>query len=135
MPTKKHSFKVGDRVQVIGHEYAYEEHMGKVGVIEHIEENDGDDDEIEVRFQDDKHDWAFPADIKKAGRAVKSKTVIKFLLKYELDEDPIEEFATRAQVQERIKELLTDSSLKRDSMVVYEIKSRKEVKLNTTIRF
>lgn len=58
---------------------------------------------------------------------------INFLLCYELDEDPIEEFETLAQVRKRIGELLEDDSLKRDSLKVYEVKSVKAVTIRETI--
>ena len=68
----------------------------------------------------------------KGGKKIKLKKV-NFILQYELDEDPIEEFETLVQVRKRIKELLEDETLKRDSLKVYEIKSVKEVKLSTQI--
>ena len=60
---------------------------------------------------------------------------VNFLLKYDLDEDPIEEFETLNKVKERIKELMKNDDLDRDSIVIYEIKSKKEVepKTSTTI--
>lgn len=55
---------------------------------------------------------------------------VKFLLKYDLESDPVEEFETLAKVKERIEELVKDkdkNSLKLDSMVVYEINSVKKI--------
>lgn len=60
---------------------------------------------------------------------------VNFLLKYELDEDPVEEFETMKEVEKRIKELLDNEDLKKDSLVVYEIKSVKKVKLETKVKF
>jgi len=63
-----------------------------------------------------------------------SNKPVRFLLQYELDEDPIEEFSTMEEVNERIKELVEEEEdLNRDSMVVYEIKSKKTVKVETKI--
>lgn len=50
-----------------------------------------------------------------------------------LDEDPVEEFETMAQVDKRIKELSEDSSLERDSIFIYEVKERYSVTLETTV--
>ena len=58
---------------------------------------------------------------------------VNFLLQYELEEDPVEEFETMVQVRKRIKELLERDDLKEDSMKVYEIKSVKEVKISKSI--
>lgn len=56
-----------------------------------------------------------------------------FLLQYELDEDPIEEFETMKEVEERIQELSERNDLKRDSLVIYEIAKKYEVKIETKI--
>lgn len=59
---------------------------------------------------------------------------VNFLLKYDLDEGPIEEFETMDQVKERIDYLVkNESSLKKDSMVVYEVKRKKVVSVQTKI--
>jgi hypothetical protein len=71
--------------------------------------------------------------LERVGKAGKLKPV-RFLLQYELEEDPIEEFSTMEEVNARIKELVEEEEdLKRDSMVVYEIKSKKQVKVETKI--
>jgi hypothetical protein len=47
---------------------------------------------------------------------------MKFGIKYETDEDPIELFATRAEAIQRIEELLEDDdSLDKDSIYLFEI--------------
>lgn len=70
----------------------------------------------------------------KRGRPAKAKDpIVKFLLKYDLDEDPIEEFESMQQVNKRIKELLQRSDLKRDSMVIYSVKSKKKVAIEPRI--
>ena len=59
---------------------------------------------------------------------------INFLLQYELDEDPWEEFSTIEEVDERIRDLVAnEDTLKKDSMVVYEVKSKKIVTVETKI--
>lgn len=59
---------------------------------------------------------------------------VNFLLKYDLDEDPIEEFETMKEVDDRIKQLVEEEdSLQKDSIVIYEIKSKHEVKIETKI--
>lgn len=69
----------------------------------------------------------------KGGRKSKPAPV-NFLLKYDLDEDPIEEFETMAQVKERIDYLVqNERSLKRDSIVVYTIKKKQRVTVKTNI--
>lgn len=69
------------------------------------------------------------------GKSIKEHVPkVNFLLQYELDEDPIEEFETMKQVNDRLKELAGRSDLKRDSIVLYEIKAKKTVKLTTQTR-
>jgi len=59
---------------------------------------------------------------------------VNFLLKYDLDEDPIEEFETMKEVDERIKELVEEEdSLQKESIIIYEIKAKHEVKVETKI--
>lgn len=67
-------------------------------------------------------------------RKLSRESKINFLLQYELDEDPWEEFETMPQVRKRIKELLERDDLKEDSMVVYEVKSVKKVTITKSIR-
>jgi hypothetical protein len=64
--------------------------------------------------------------LKRSGKAVKQKAV-KFLLKYDLDEDPIEEFETMKEVNARIEELVADredNGLQLDSIFIYEVKGK-----------
>lgn len=57
-----------------------------------------------------------------------------FLLKYDLDEDPIEEYETMKEVEERITWLVENKrSLRRDSIIIYEIKAKHEVTVATKI--
>jgi hypothetical protein len=74
-----------------------------------------------------------PASQGKRGRPRVKPAPVNFLLKYDLDEDPIEEFETMEQVKERIKELAKRSDLKRDSIVIYEVKKKRTVTIETKI--
>lgn len=87
-----------------------------------------------VFFNHGEHDWANTelVQVKRNIKAGKPKPV-HFLLQYQLDEDPIEEFSTMNEVEERLKELAEDENLQRDSIVLYEIKSKKQVLLETKI--
>ena len=71
----------------------------------------------------------------KRGRPRTKPAPVNFLLKYDLDKDPIEEYETMEQVKDRIKVLSERSDLKRDSIVVYEIKRKKMVSIETKIKF
>lgn len=57
----------------------------------------------------------------------------KFLLRYDRESDPVEEFATLPEVRTRVKELLSDRSVKRDSFKVYEIKNVLKVKVDERV--
>jgi hypothetical protein len=59
----------------------------------------------------------------------------RFLLRYELTTDPIEEFATLAETKKRVKELLSNPDLKHESLRVYEITSVIDVKISSQITF
>lgn len=74
------------------------------------------------------HNWIL---ISKSNNMSKKK--VNFIIQYMLDEDPVEEFETMAQVDKRIKELSEDSSLERDSIFIYEVKERYSVTLETTV--
>lgn len=57
----------------------------------------------------------------------------KFLLQYELDEDPVEEFQTITEVKKRLQELSKYKTLKRDRIFVYEIKKKVKVELEDKV--
>jgi hypothetical protein len=70
----------------------------------------------------------------KRGRPRTKAPKVNFLLKYDLDEDPIEEFETIEQVKDRIDYLVkNERSLKKDSIIVYEVKRKKVVSIETKI--
>jgi hypothetical protein len=123
------NFKVGDRIRVLS---------GKECTIIGFD-SQGDP---KVKYDDGTTSAWYSSDctlIKQAkgkrGRPRTKPKPIKFLLKYDLDEDPIEEFSTMDEVRERIDYLVkNERSLKRDSMVVYEIRSKKTVSVETKIK-
>lgn len=53
----------------------------------------------------------------------------KFLLQYELDEDPVEYFDNLPQVRKRLKELNENSSFKSDSVRLFELKKELDVNI------
>lgn len=62
----------------------------------------------------------------------KNTTKVKttnFLLQYEIDSDPFEEFSTIKEVKNRIKELVKDGG---HNFVLWEIKKRTEIKVTKT---
>lgn len=59
----------------------------------------------------------------------------RYILRYELDSDPFELFATEKEARKRIAELAERRDLKRDSLVLYEIKNTRKVVLGTSIKF
>jgi len=61
------------------------------------------------------------------------KQLVKFILQYELDEDPLETFATLTAAKNRVKELAARPDLKRDSIVLYEVAKIYNISLDTTV--
>ena len=125
-------FKVGDKVKETYHK------SGEIGtiVIEGSLNDNGEQCWIVKGFSQGAKDkegfscfWEGYLDL--IGKSKPKK--VNFLLQYELEEDPVEEFETIVQVRKRIKELLLRDDLKEDSMVVYEIKSVKKVKISKSI--
>lgn len=130
-------FKVGDKVKT-----TFQERVeGVIGEISkeyyYIWQNTNKGSVGSIKPKGFTYSWAVPFEkedtIALIKRASGKAFMAKFLLKYDLDTDPIEEFETMKEVNDRIKELVLRSDLKRDSMVVYEIKSKKNVKIDTTI--
>ena len=56
---------------------------------------------------------------------------VNYLLQYDMDTDPVEEFKTLEELEARVKELLKSheggGQLRRDSFVVYKVESKKFV--------
>lgn len=57
----------------------------------------------------------------------------KFILQYELDQDPFELFTTMKEVKARIAVLAENRSLKRDKIFIYEIANIQKVELGVSI--
>lgn len=124
-----YKFKVGDKV--IGNDNADREYhvtkKGYKGTVDAV----FDDGTIEV----DKYKvFADCFDLLSKAKPTPKKPT-NFILKYDLDRDPIEEFSTLPEVKKRIQELLTNPSFKKDSVVVYELKHKINIKLSTQISF
>ncbi|MDQ3816302.1 MAG: hypothetical protein M3362_01260 [Acidobacteriota bacterium] len=129
-------FKVGDRVRIKKSSVYAHQNSGNGVII-----GESSDGWVTVKF-DDGYDNSYIADRDlesvtgkgKRGRPRTKAPKVNFLLKYDLDEDPIEEFETMDQVKERIDHLVkNESSLKKESMVVYEVKRKKVVSIQTKI--
>lgn len=124
---KKYMFKVGDKVRV----KSTETNWGRQGTVGVITEEQDELNRWRVEFDTVDHSgdkYLLLTSEKPELLKGQKLRAVKFLLKYDLDEDPIEEFETIEQVNERIKELLQRSDLRKDSMVVYEIKAKKSVR-------
>ena len=132
-------FKIGDKVEATK-EIDGEVRKGSKGKVLHVE-----DGRVSLGVEWEKkcltgghelnngkakkgHGWyVHPSAIK----LIKSGPVrpTKFLLQYELDEDPVEEFATMEEAQARAKELFeTNDDLKKDSVVIWEVAKKYTVK-------
>lgn len=136
------SFKVGD--EIIGNKNANEEYrvtrQGWKGIVTEINGNyfDAKDasGQIFYHLEEEYFDLINGSKAGKRGRPAKAAKPrpVNFLLKYDLDEDPIEEFETMAQVKERIDYLVQhERSLKRDSIIVYTVKKKQKVNVRTKI--
>lgn len=128
-------FKVGDRVKINCANCGgcdSSEH-GEVGKIIKLNPNEEDHDFSNVKLENGNVKPYKESDLELI-EGVRKSFKVNFLLKYDLDKDPIEEFETLVEVKKRIKELTKNDNLKRDSIILYEIKSRKEVTLETSVR-
>jgi hypothetical protein len=130
----KFMFKVGDRVRI--KQSAVSRFIGVEGTVTGVTDWGvmaiWDDDNAEASMSNYKLELVSSKG--KRGRPRTKAPKVNFLLKYDLDEDPIEEFETMDQVKERIDYLVkNESSLKKESMVVYEVKRKKVVSVETKI--
>lgn len=105
-------FKVGDRVKKVRNNEGHGNGCGLIGSFGTIESNG----EVLV-------DGYGCCDAVKDFELVKNAPNIipKFLLQYEIDSDPIEEFTTLIAVKKRIKELVPKGG---HSFIVWEIKKK-----------
>jgi len=119
-------FKVGDRIHNIQKPNG-SNNGGKFGTVSEIKE-----DMVVVKYDDGTRGQdAPPYD---AYELAKPLPPPKFLLVYCLEEDPVEEFQTIAEVKARIKVLWKNPNLVKDSIKVYEIKKMFPVKIENLIR-
>lgn len=128
----KTKFQLGDKVQVDDSGVLKKDSVGIITAI------DGETAYCYTVTGKDKagikeYDYYCDDDLK---QIVITKTPLKpnFLLKFDAGREFSEEFETMKQVQARIKELSTRSDLQRDSLVIYEVKAKKVIKLSTTTR-
>ena len=116
-------FKVGDRVRIIKEETGHRFKIGEIVKINRVNGANyyavGDNDSWYVRDEE----------IESVGKARKVKQP-KFLLKYEIDEDPWEEFQTLVAVKKRIKELEEEGA---HSYKVYAVDKVMEVVISKQI--
>lgn len=128
-------FKVGDRARIKNWQNTL--HGFEVGDTVKITGLLGGDRPLVVENDRGNRGYASEADLEiingKRGRPRTKPAPVNFLLKYDLDEDPVEEFETMAQVKDRIKQLSERSDLKRDSIVIYEVKKKRTVTIETKI--
>ena len=114
-------FKVGDEIERIKEEYMGMS-VGDKSIVTGVCPDGG----VSLKGYDGFHDNDY---LKLVG---KSKPA-KFLLQYERDEDPIEEFQTLEEARKRIKELTKDSEVTQDSFVIYEIKKVYNVEITKQV--
>lgn len=125
-------FKAGDKVCLVKGHYSDSE-IGMTGVLIRAPYGSASGGNAEVTLPNGEiRTWL--ADHVKLVTAAKIAPP-RFILQYELDEDPFELFATEKEVRARIKDLAERRDLKRDSIKVYEIKNVRAVKLGTSIKF
>lgn len=134
---KKFKYKVGDNVEIVvdGDESGY--HWLDKGMVGIITELDDDEDEelpiYRVKVEGKDPNWCSEEETKVIKTGKPAKVVpMKYILQYELDEDPFELFATLPEVKARIRVLAQNDSLKRDKIFVYEIKKTTKVEISTT---
>ena len=131
-------FKAGDRVKVETTKNIDTKSgisVDDTGVIVSLESGDFDnEDTANVKMDKPKKDdvdtvnWnsgnvftLYESQIIHTNKRTSKPKPTKFILQYELDEDPFETFTTKKALVARIKELLERSDLKRESMVVYNV--------------
>ena len=134
----KKNFRVGDRVKRIQIDNAWEGRwfkVGQVGTVTKVDSRHGIDVDVDGVGRVDGNDDSY-LELVSCKRPKPAKIQPpRFILQYELDEDPFELFATEKEVRVRINELADKPNLKRDSIKVYEIKNVRAVKLGTSIKF
>lgn len=129
----KHKFKIGDKVRTISSKQNYSHRrVGYEFVIEEIHHDKG----YPTWYREKRGVASGVAEtslelvkIKNTMAKNSKEPKINFLLQYELEEDPIEEYETEQQVKDRIKELSEISDLQEDSIVVYDVSRVRKISL------
>jgi len=132
-------FKVGDKVKKVRKsDHSNCVPIGAVGVIvgvlEEWNEDDYDIDYKEGCHHSPRHNRRLATGQDSWLKLVSRAKPPKFILQYELDEDPVEEFQTLKEVKKRIQELSKRDDLKRHSIRVYEIKKMWTPTLEETVK-
>lgn len=127
--TKK--FKTGDRVERI-----YGEYRGmEIGDVDTVVVDNGH--KVRLDHYGDGHSQSslklLLVEVESTSNHAAPATEVKYILQYELEEDPFETFSTLKEVESRIRELADRSDLKRDSIVVYEVAKTIKVELDHKI--
>lgn len=133
-------FKVGDRVKCISSFEGKNDLIGKTGRVVGLMGDsvgvsfDGwtGGHSLDGRVSNNSGRWGSADALKLIGK----KKPTKFILKYDLDSDPIEECSSLDEVKERIEELVKDKEknrLKIDSIVVYEVSKVYPIKVETVV--
>lgn len=144
----KKKFKVGDKVKVIS-DLDNIVKSGSIGTITEIRDGYGSEYPFLVKIQEkdlvNKSDieeyedceFSFSEEELTTPNGKVRVPKVNFLLKYDLEDDPIEEFETMKEVDDRIKEIIEEypDELDRETITVYEVKKKYDVKVkvNTVI--
>lgn len=129
-------FKIGDKVEIIGDSCHHGEPIGTVVTLLRRHSTYDNSKGIENFVFDNKGTYIRFPDIRHILKGKSKKSLPpKFLLRYDLDTDPIEEFGTLKEVKARILHLVkNESRLKKDSVYYYKIskKVKVEIEVKTT---
>ena len=132
----EHKFKKGDRVKIrattgsardvweIGEIGTVRECINMIAVVKN-EKHQGDG--IENAF------FHYQIELVAANAKTITTLPVKFILQYDIGGDPFETFATEKELRKRIAELAEKPDLRRDSLVVYDVKRTRKVSLGVKI--
>lgn len=122
-------FKLGDRVRILSNKHGGRFPTGTIGT---ITDTNGSSVNLRVDAMADYWWYGGDGDIELVNENGKEVKPLRFLLKYDRDVDPIEFFATEAEVKARIGKLLGDSGVQRGSFRVFELKRELSVEISCT---
>ncbi len=127
-------FKVGDKVKIIkiidDDGDMYQKDKGKIGKITDIDNNHTHPYSLDCKGL--MADFFLENELELVKKSKPAKPP-KFLLQYELDEDPIEYFEMLPQARNRLKELVKDETLKRHTVRLFELKRELSVEIKDNI--